>query len=61
MEFIYSKEIMEFLYSTEINAYYDFFFNIKIFRVHTLPTTCFTSLSKFIVTVYRKTGHGDHL
>ena len=30
-----------------------------VFREHTLPT-CFTSLSKYIVTVYRKTGHGDH-
>ena len=26
-----------------------------VFRVHTLPTTCLTSLSTFIVTVSRKT------
>ena len=30
-----------------------------VFHVHTLPITCFTSLSKFIVTVYQKIGHGS--
>ena len=65
---IYLLIIIVYVSKTILTYDYDCALNIKknekmaqlTLPCPTLPATCFTSLSKFIVTVYRNTGYGDN-